>query len=83
MTTTTTSAALVPADPVFFEPERLALAGFLARYSGLTREAYALNSRQFAGWRHGHCLRLFGVRCANNRMFRPRPGSRRTGPPDP
>ena len=42
MTTTTTSAALVPASPVFSEPERLALAGFLAGYSGLTREAYAL-----------------------------------------
>jgi hypothetical protein len=57
MTTTTTSAALVPAGPVFSEPERLALAGFLAGYSGLTREAYALDLRQFAagaiaaGWR--------------------------------
>lgn len=29
-TTTTPSTALVPADPVFSEPERLALAGFLA-----------------------------------------------------
>src|SRR5258708_16671974 len=36
MTTTTTSAALVPAGPVFSEPERHALAGFLAGYSGLT-----------------------------------------------
>src|SRR5258708_36500045 len=35
MTTTTTSAALVPAGPVFSEPERHALAGFLAGYSGL------------------------------------------------
>src|SRR5258707_13357575 len=34
MTTTTTSAALVLPGPVFSEPERLALAGFLAGYSG-------------------------------------------------
>jgi integrase/recombinase XerD len=48
MTTTTASAALVLPGPVFSEPEGLALAGFLAGYSGLTREAYALDLRQFA-----------------------------------
>ncbi len=37
MTTATISTALVPAGPVFSEPERLALARFLAGYSGLTR----------------------------------------------
>jgi hypothetical protein len=42
MTTTTTSAAAVIAiaEPVFTNPERLALAGFLAGYTGLTRQAY-------------------------------------------
>jgi integrase/recombinase XerD len=50
MTTTTPSAALVPAEPVFSDHERLALAGFLAGYSGLTREAYALDLRQYAAW---------------------------------
>jgi integrase/recombinase XerD len=69
MTTTTTSAALVPAGPVFSEPERLALAGFLAGYSGLTREAYALDLRQFATWCHNHGLVLFGVRRANIECF--------------
>jgi hypothetical protein len=57
MTTTTASAVLVPAGPVFSEPERLALAGFLAGYSGLTREAYALDLRQFAAW----CLYPVGI----------------------
>ena len=52
MTTTTTSAALIPAAPVFTNTERLALAGFLAGYSGLTREAYALGLRQYASWCH-------------------------------
>jgi hypothetical protein len=45
MTTTTTSAALIPAAPVFTNTERLALAGFLAGYSGLTRQAYSLLAR--------------------------------------
>ncbi len=54
MTTTSPSAALVPVAPVFTNTERLALAGFLAGYSGLTRQAYELDSRQFAGWRHQH-----------------------------
>lgn len=35
---------------MFTEPERLALAGFLAGYTGLTREAYALHLRQYATW---------------------------------
>ena len=69
MTTTTTSAALVPAGPVFSGPERLALAGFLAGYSGLTGEAYALDLRQFAAWCHDRGLRLFEVRRADIECF--------------
>jgi integrase/recombinase XerD len=59
MTTTTASAALIPVAPVFTNTERLALAGFLAGYSGLTREAYELDLRQYANWCHQHHLRLF------------------------
>src|SRR5215469_2219831 len=40
MTTTTPSAALIPVAPVFTTTERLALAGFLAGYSSLTRQEY-------------------------------------------
>jgi hypothetical protein len=39
MPTATPSAALIPTVPVFTNTERLALAGFLAGYSGLTRAA--------------------------------------------
>jgi integrase/recombinase XerD len=46
MATTSTSTAVIAVEPVFTEPERLALAGFLAGYIGLTREAYALDLRQ-------------------------------------
>jgi hypothetical protein len=47
MTTAALSTALVTIQPVFTDPERLALAGYLAGYRGLTREAYALDLRQF------------------------------------
>jgi integrase/recombinase XerD len=50
MATTSTSTAVAAVEPVFTEPEQLALAGFLAGYTGLTREAYALDLRQFASW---------------------------------
>ena len=36
MATTSTSTAVAAVAPVFTEPERLALAGFLAGYTGLT-----------------------------------------------
>jgi integrase/recombinase XerD len=68
MTTTTTSAALVPAA-VFTNTERLALAGFLAGYSGLTRQAYELDLRQYTSWCHQHHLRLFQSRRADIECF--------------
>lgn len=69
MTATTPTAALVTAGPVLSGPERLALAGFLAGYSGLTREAYALDLRQFAAWCAAHSLRLFQARRAGIECF--------------
>jgi site-specific recombinase XerD len=50
---------------VFTDAERLALAGVLAGYRGLTREAYTLDLRQFTGW----CLPLFSVRRADIETF--------------
>ena len=43
MTTAAPSTALATIQPAFTDSERLALAGFLAGYRGLTREAYALD----------------------------------------
>jgi site-specific recombinase XerD len=68
-TTMTSSSALAVIEPVFSESEKLALAGFLAGYSGLTREAYALDLRQFTSWCHRRQLRLFAVRRADIEMF--------------
>jgi hypothetical protein len=48
MAATSHSASLVPVQPTFTDAERLALAGFLAGYRGLTREAYTLDLRQFS-----------------------------------
>jgi integrase/recombinase XerD len=56
------SVALVPAVPVFTTAERLALAGFLAGYTGLTRQACELDLRQYASWCSRHHLHLFGAR---------------------
>ena len=69
MPATIPSAALVPVTPVFTNTERLALAGFLAGYSGLTRQAYELDLRQYASWCQQHQLRLFAARRADIECF--------------
>ncbi len=66
MATTISSAALVPVTP---NTERLALAGFLAGCSGLTRQAYELDLRQYAAWCQSHQLRLFQARRADIECF--------------
>ena len=66
---TTTTTALVPLQPAFSDAERLALAGFLAGYRGLTREAYALDLRQFTTWCRVRSLSLFAVRRADIEGF--------------
>jgi hypothetical protein len=62
-------SAFVPVTPVFASTERRALAGFLAGYSGLTRQAYELDLRQFASWCQQHQLRLFAARRADIEFF--------------
>jgi hypothetical protein len=69
MAPTIPATALVPTAPVFTNTERLALAGFLAGYSGLTRQAYELDLRQFTGWCHQHQLHLFQARRADIEFF--------------
>ena len=69
MATMTPSTSLVPVQPVFTDAERLALAGYLAGYRGLTREAYTLDLRQFTGWCRTRSLPLFSVRRADIETF--------------
>ena len=69
MAATIPSTSLVPVQPAFTDAERLALAGYLAGYRGLTREAYTLDLRQFTGWCRARSLPLFKVRRADIEMF--------------
>ena len=69
MTTTAPSTALATIQPAFTDPEWLALAGFLAGYRGLTRDAYALDLRQFTSWCRTRSLPLFAVRRADIEGF--------------
>jgi integrase/recombinase XerD len=69
MTTAAPSTALATIQPAFTDAERLALAGFLAGYRGLTREAYALDLRQFTAWCRARSLPLFVVRRADIESF--------------
>ena len=62
MSTAAPSTALATIQAAFTDPERLALAGYLAGYRGLTREAYALDLRQFTTWCRARSLNLFAVR---------------------
>src|SRR5271170_788259 len=69
MTTAAPSTALATIQPAFTDAERLALAGYLAGYRGLTREAYALDLRQFTTWCRARTLALFSVRRADIESF--------------
>ena len=69
MAATSQSSSLVPVQPMFTDAERLALAGFLAGYRGLTREAYTLDLRQFTGWCRVRSVPLFSARRADIETF--------------
>jgi Phage integrase, N-terminal SAM-like domain len=60
---------IVRAEPLFTVGERTALAGFLAGYSGLTRDAYSLDLRQYVSWCQQRGLQLFQARRADIECF--------------
>jgi len=59
---------LVPID-VLINPARIAVAGFLAGYSGRTREAYSLDLRQWSRWCAEQHLELFAVSRAHIELY--------------
>ena len=67
--TTNPSTAVVVYDPALVDPERVALAGFLGGYRGLTRDAYALDLRQFVAFCDQRHLGLFEVRRSDIETF--------------
>lgn len=54
--------SLVAPTPPLFDEARLAVAGFLARYSGSTRTSYTTDLRQFFTWCAEYNLDVFAVR---------------------
>ena len=63
---------------LFTPPEELALAGFLAGYSGFTLEAYRLDLRQFVAWCTEHDARVVRCRAAPTSNVRPAPRGARS-----
>jgi site-specific recombinase XerD len=68
MQVATTTAVEVRRE-LFTTEEQLALIGFLAGYSGLTREAYQLDLRQYVQWCTEHRVSLFCARRADIESF--------------
>ncbi len=56
------SGVVVTPEPLpFMDKAHLAAAGFLARYSGRTRDAYALDVRTFFGWCASRGMDVFAM----------------------
>jgi hypothetical protein len=55
------TATIVKPVPALFDEARLAVAGFLARYSAPTRQSYAADLRQLSGWCAQMELRIFAI----------------------
>ena len=68
--TTISSTVVVVYDPGLVDPEHVALSGLLGGYRGLTREAYALDLRQFVAYCDRRHLQLFEVRRSDIETFR-------------
>jgi site-specific recombinase XerD len=56
-----TTTTIVPPTPPLFDESRLAVAGFLARYSQPTRRSYHCDLRQFFAWCASLNLEVFAV----------------------
>ncbi len=63
------TADLATSAELFTPVEEFALSGFLAGYSGLTREAYTLDLRQYVAWCTERSVTLFAARRADIEGF--------------
>ncbi len=71
-----TDTTIVKPTAPLFDDARLAVAGFLARYSGATRTSYATDLRQFFTWCAQCDLEVFAAKRGHIELYaRPwRPG---------
>jgi len=67
--TNASSAEIVAYEDPLHVSERVAIAAFLAGYSGGTRTSYTTDLRIFADWCHDHHLNLFSVKRAHLELF--------------
>lgn len=65
----TSSVEIVQCDDPLIVSERVAVAAFLAGYSGGARISYTTDLRVFVGWCHDHNLTLFNVKHAHLELF--------------
>ena len=65
----TTTATLVSYEDPSVMTERLAIAGFLAGYTGATRTSYTTDLRIFANWCQDSRLDLLGLRRPHLELF--------------
>jgi len=65
---TDTTTIVRPAAPLFDEA-RLAIAGFLARYSGAMRASYATDLRQYFTWCAQHDLEVFAAKRGHIELY--------------
>ncbi|MDQ1446944.1 MAG: integrase/recombinase XerD [Acidimicrobiaceae bacterium] len=61
--------SVIPPAPPLFDEARLAIAGFLARYSGATRKSYATDLRQYFAWCAQVGLDVFCARRAHIELW--------------
>jgi hypothetical protein len=66
MDISSSTRAVCRVEELFSPDEELALVGFLAGYGSLTRDAYALDLRQYATWCTERRISLFGARRATS-----------------
>ena len=66
---TSPSTAIVRYQPALSEAEQITSVGFLAGYRGYTRDAYALDPRQFTAWCLQRGRHLFDVRRVDIECF--------------
>jgi len=63
------TAEIIPSAPPLFDEARLAVAGFLARYSGATRRGYAGDLRAWFAWCAQADLQPFAARRAHLELY--------------
>jgi len=65
----TTTTQLIPPAPPLFDDARLAIGGFLARYSGSTRSGYACDLRAWFAWCADRSLEVLSVRRVHIELY--------------